>query len=348
MSKSGGAGYKHPAKANNNNRLEEGNDGRTTLDDLNRKFDQLTCLMNTFAPVVKELKQAYDAARQRNDGDVMSEGETDDEHSTIGAAAVVEDTASALANQSDALVDELIYEVTDNEPTDQPLPTKISKILTSILFTELNELTLSKRKEGVKRPKNCDLLRVTKVNPEIWDIARKSTRSMDARLQKLQEALIQGLIPISQIAGSISISLGTNPTAPAPTPEVIRDGLSKSIVLLASANHDLNMCRRDLFKVDLDENYKAICSNKEPVAAELFGDDLKERLKTVKESKKAAQQLTSQKRKRNDQRSYNSAHIIPMRLFYSNVGAVIYKTDPNDATIIKTNPRGKSRQGKKH
>ena len=158
----------------------------------------------------------------------------------------------------------------------------------------------------MKRPENCDLLRVTKVNTEIWDIARKATRSMDARLQKLQEALIKGLIPISRLAGMIGASLGKDPKAPVPTPEALWEGLSTSIVLIASANHDLNMCCRDLFKVDLDDNYKAICSNKEPVAGELFGDDLKERLKTVKESKQAAQQLTSQKRKRNDQQSTRS------------------------------------------
>jgi hypothetical protein len=51
-------------------------------------------------------------------------------------------------------------------------------------------------------------------------------------------------------------------------------------------NLDLNMYRRDLFKADLDENYKAICSNKEPVALELFGDDLAVRLKTAKERKR--------------------------------------------------------------
>ena len=68
---------------------------------------------------------------------------------------------------------------------------------------------------------------------------------------------------------------------------------------IASATHDLNMCRRDLFKVDLDDIYKAICSSKQPVGVELFGDDLTERLKTVKESNKAAKQLTGHKRKRN-------------------------------------------------
>ena len=55
------------------------------------------------------------------------------------------------------------------------------------------------------------------------------------------------------------------------------------------------MCHRELFKVDLDVNYSAICSSKEHVGSEPFGDDLTERLKTVKESKKEAQQITKQK-----------------------------------------------------
>lgn len=43
------------------------------------------------------------------------------------------------------------------------------------------------------------------------------------------------------------------------------------------------MCRRDLFKVGLDDTYKAICGSKQPVGLELLGDDLTDRLKTVKD-----------------------------------------------------------------
>ena len=50
-----------------------------------------------------------------------------------------------------------------------------------------------------------------------------------------------------------------------PTQDELWESLSNSVLLIASANHDLNMCRRDLFKVDLDDTYKAICSNKQPV-----------------------------------------------------------------------------------
>ena len=83
-----------------------------------------------------------------------------------------------------------------------------------------------------------------------------------------------------------------------PSPDELWKG---SVLLIASATHDLNMCRRDLFKVDLDDTYKAICSSKQPVGLELSGDDLAERLKTVKESNEAAKQLTGHKRKCNEE-----------------------------------------------
>lgn len=50
------------------------------------------------------------------------------------------------------------------------------------------------------------------------------------------------------------------------------------------------------FKADLDADYKAICSNKQPVELELFRDDVAARLKTDKESKNATEQLPTRKK----------------------------------------------------
>ena len=55
----------------------------------------------------------------------------------------------------------------------------------------------------------------------------------------------------------------------------------------------LNICRRDIFKTDLDDNYRALCNNKHPIGSGLFGDDFREWLKTVSESNKVAKQLTT-------------------------------------------------------
>ena len=170
----------------------------------------------------------------------------------------------------------------------------MAAVLESILASGLNEQALNKRNEKIHRPANCKLLQVTKMNSEIRDVAQKATRSMDAQLQKLQEALVKGLSPIARLAGIVGESLGKPTTEGIMIPpEDLWEGLSNSVLLIASVNHDLNMCRRDLFKADLDADFQAICSNKQPVELELFGDDLAERLKTVKENKKASQQLTA-------------------------------------------------------
>ena len=92
---------------------------------------------------------------------------------------------------------------------------------------------------------NCKLLTVTRVNTEVWDVAGKGTRSMDARLQKMQETLIKGLIPIAKLAGSVAEVIDTVPGSQMPT---------NSILLISAANHELNMCRCDMFKSELDES----------------------------------------------------------------------------------------------
>lgn len=79
---------------------------------------------------------------------------------------------------------------------------------------------------------------------------------------------------MARLAGIIDESLCKDPKTFTLPPKGLWDSLTTSALLIASANHDLNMFRRDLFKADLDENYKAICSNKQPAAAELFDDDL--------------------------------------------------------------------------
>jgi len=188
------------------------------------------------------------------------------------------------------VVDSLVLEVSESEQTSAALPEKIASILNNILASGLNEQAATSRKEKIKRPENVKLLKVTKVNPDIWDISQEPTRSMYVRLQKMQALLIKGLIPVAKLAGLVGF--GIEGTSDMPDEKSSWEDLSSSVVLIAGANHELNMCRRDLFKADLDKDYKALCNNKHPVEGELFGEDLAERLKTVKESNKASKQLT--------------------------------------------------------
>ena len=93
----------------------------------------------------------------------------------------------------------LVEKVTENEQTEPTLHEKVSSLVNSLLTSVLNEPALLKRKENIKRPENCKLLRVTKANSEIWDTAQKTTRSMDARSQKVQQSLVNSIIPIARL-----------------------------------------------------------------------------------------------------------------------------------------------------
>ena len=106
--------------------------------------------------------------------------------------------------------------VTENEQTEPTLHDKVSSLVDSLLASGLNEPTFLKRKENIKKPKNCKLLRVTKVNSEIWDIAQKTTRSMDARLQKVQESVVKGIIPIARLMGTTGEVREKKGTMPSP------------------------------------------------------------------------------------------------------------------------------------
>ena len=104
---------------------------------------------------------------------------------------------------------------------------------------------------------------------------------------------MKGLVPLASIAGKVGEAIDT--ASLLPSKKQTWEALSHASVLVALANHDLNICRRDMFKADLNEDYKALCNNKHPVGEHLFRDDFGERLKTVTETNKAAKQLTGNK-----------------------------------------------------
>ena len=78
----------------------------------------------------------------------------------------------------------------------------------------------------------------------------------------MQESIVKGIIPITRLIGTIGDDLEKGGAMP--SLDELWKGLSNSVPLIASATHDLTMCRRDLFTVDLDDTYKAICSSKQP------------------------------------------------------------------------------------
>lgn len=132
-------------------------------------------------------------------------------------------------------MDSLVTEVTEDKVAGPAISEKIANVLNNILSSGLNEQVTQRRKDDIHRPSNSKLLAQTRVSSEIWDIAKKQTRSMDARLQGLQDTLIKGLIPLADMAGKVGESLDSGTAVP--STDALWEALSNSLLLLAAANH---------------------------------------------------------------------------------------------------------------
>ena len=161
---------------------------------------------------MQKLKASYDAAQEEEDELLNApEGKGDenpaDDKPTEPLA--IKGKSDDLKSSSCGQIAEVVKEVTENEQAEPPLHEKVSSLVDSLPASGLNEPAPLKLKENIKRPENCKRLHVTKLDSEIWDSAQKTTRSMDARLQKVQESLVKGVIPI---VGLIYGNYGRSPS----------------------------------------------------------------------------------------------------------------------------------------
>ena len=64
------------------------------------------------------------------------------------------------------------------------------------------------------------------------------------------------------------------------------DHLIHAVVLLMSANRELNLKRRDLLRPDLNKQYGALCNPSTPMSTFLFADDLNKEVEELTKSNK--------------------------------------------------------------
>lgn len=133
--------------------------GNITLVNLSSKIDEITHIVGSVVPVVKEFKRAYDEAGETADDGQREQSSDEDEQPPTKKR-------KGDANEG-GVVDSLVLEVTESERTSAALPEKIASILNNILASHLIEQAATSRKEIIKRPENVKLLKVTKVNQEI-------------------------------------------------------------------------------------------------------------------------------------------------------------------------------------
>ena len=158
-------------------------------------------------------------------------------------------------------------------PTDvgEPIDENLSNSVDFLLANKLEEKQLADIAQKFPRPENCELLRVPKVNPLLWDNLSTATKSVDLKLQRCQKPLIKG------ITGLALSYKGLKPN----------EEQENTLALLSNSMFELNMLRKELIKPNLNPRYTHLCKATVKPTEWLFGNDLPKAVKEMDEQQKA-------------------------------------------------------------
>ena len=114
--------------------------------------------------------------------------------------------------------------------------------------------------------------------------------SNDLKLQKLQKYLIKGMTAVVTVVDSL-IKDETNSSK--------EDNIGKlmdAVILLANANTEVNLRRRERLKPELHPSYRHLCNPSNTITSQLFGDDLPKPVKDIAEANKISSKIHGDRR----------------------------------------------------
>lgn len=178
--------------------------------------------------------------------------------------------------------DELLAGFQDKEKTLELGPNVASQVaegFKNVIKRPLSKQTLDNLADKLKIPANCVELQTPKMNTEIWAHLPTKVKLNDLSLQACQQNMTYGLITLANIG---SIVAKNSARIPKDVGKEIINTIMDGANMLGQGIQTINQKRRKEVKPHLQPDYAGICSSNVPITALLFGDDLKESLKSSK------------------------------------------------------------------
>ena len=256
------------------------------------QLDLLTKNMAAITPVVTYISQfIQDSINDDPNGQCESENDQDDEQEENKEDGEIVDNAPSCSNNEGNqaqvagklnLLDKLSRNMKSKENLARPVNASLAEIVNDLLSNGVSEDTVQEQKEKYCRPENCEFLKVPKVNEEIWQHALDAIRSKDLKLQNIQKNVLSSLTVIVQLMDKTMTAIDKNIAV---SRTELLDGCSDAVSLLASASQEINVRRKELWRPELEESYKGLCTHNKPVTNWLFGDNLPQKVKEMSDTK---------------------------------------------------------------
>ena len=121
---------------------------------------------------------------------------------------------------------------------------------------------------------------------------RSNSKFKDLRMQKIETSMLKSMHPVINLADKLLIlKYKPHQVSMEDVSSFLRFALD-SLTLMAHSVYELNPCRRELIRPDLNDKYKQLCSSQTPISKLLFGDDLPKAVKEISETNKVSRRVS--------------------------------------------------------
>ena len=240
----------------------------------------------------------YTAKRRRpnhQEGDTISVVASEDD-----VKQLLKDMGSSNLQQNnesptdDSLLLELEAQFNEDKSLGPAVGERLAAIAANRWTEKLSPEKLKEIYEKYKQPLNCEAVRVSRINPEIWSQISQHKKKTDLRLTRIQQNVQKAVFATLQMAEVLTAKNGppTSTDAKNDREALVRIAVNL-VAMLGHMNADVMSMRQEAIKPALKPEFQKICHATVPPNSKfLFGDDLAKLVRDSKETNSIANTLT--------------------------------------------------------
>ena len=225
------------------------------------------------------------AASKKKKADCNSTGNANTDNGNESDPDLIEilGTERKESDDDEELLKEIEQEYDCTDKTGLDVNKNLANIINKRYTGKLTENKLKEKLELYARPGNCEKLKAPEVNHEIWGKLKTPQKTRDLRMANVQKTVIKATVAVAEV---------TNELLQKKSSAAIIRKLTDSIALMGHATYELSLRRRDLMRPSINKELRSLCNQQIPVTDQLFGNDVQNSLKTIKECNKIANNCT--------------------------------------------------------
>ena len=266
--------------------------------------NEFTVLQNSVQTLAERMNGFLDRMEEAEDGpgseeeDAARDEQPANEEAPPELAPAADDTAAepiAAAEPAEADLDPLTSLAQSYDVKEKLAPEvhdQLAGIITTLCQKRLTDDVVKGKLAAYVRPANLPSLSVVKVNHEVWSKLSSVTRSRDIKIQRVTNVITQSMVAVTSVADDLVTATRSDETLSKAKMAAALTALVDGLALMANANQELNQRRREDQRVDMNSEFRVLCSAAPDDDSQLlYGADITARLKTISDTNRIMAKL---------------------------------------------------------